>query len=81
MDRLRHVLEVGLSGFVDVSGVRRDGNKGTTYLFLGFQRRDCLDGGTTVELGGKTRVGRRLEENQDFRGNMLDLRCLLDLQW
>jgi len=37
VDRLRHVLEVGLSGFVDVLGVRRDGNKGTTYLLLGFQ--------------------------------------------
>lgn len=35
--RLRPVLEVEFSGFVDVLGVRRDGAKGTTYLFLGFQ--------------------------------------------
>lgn len=67
--RLRHILEVELSGFVDVLDVKRDGNKGTRYLLLGFQLKRLS--------WGKTRVGTCLDlEREDFCVNMLGLRCL-----
>lgn len=74
----RCVLDIEFSGCVVVLDVKSNENKEIKDAsYSVFSLGDWLESGI-IKLG-ETGIGAGLEENHDM--NMLDLRCLLDLQW